>query len=164
MVDTAIGKLKAEQPGFVVYTVCIWTDPDAGVSSISFEDEEHSLLTVEESYQSRKQIYDTHKDYLEQQFGQEYIQLLLSKGTRNDNAADFRLRDYIEITNASISNLLWQKLEDKEEGWRQLTPRLHEIAEYALEKIQSLPLHEDFELAVNGSKDWYEFTWKIRKG
>ena len=37
---------------------------------------------------------------------------------------------------------------------------LKEIGEYAFNNIDRLKIHPDFELSVNGSQDWYEFTWK----
>jgi hypothetical protein len=87
------------------------------------------------------------------------VQLLLSKGTRNENPADFKLRDYVEISNTSIDTHLWRN--NDERLWQELTSQLHKIAEYALTKLKTVPLHKNFILGINGSKDWFEFTWSI---
>jgi hypothetical protein len=159
MIDTAIEKLKKEHPGFIIYTASIWTDAEAGASAISFDSEEHSEYAIDRSFQSLKQLYESNKDFFDQRFGTEYVQLLLSKGTRNENPADFKLRDYVEISNTSIDTHLWRN--NDERLWQELTSQLHKIAEYALTKLKTVPLHKNFILGINGSKDWFEFTWSI---
>jgi hypothetical protein len=76
---------------------------------------------------------------------------------RNCNPADFELRNYEKINNSSVPRH-WEERSDAE-CWNELDPALREIGDYAFEKIQSLKVHSELQLAVNGREDWYQFTW-----
>ncbi len=60
MVDQAIQRLQIEKPTFKIYTVSIWTDPNAAASSINFDSKENSLKNVKKSNEWSKKYYDQH--------------------------------------------------------------------------------------------------------
>lgn len=158
MVDKAIERLKAEKPEFVIYTVSIWTDPNAAASAISFDSHRNSLLKVRESNEFDKQQYE--ELIAEGDF--ESAQLFKPETwmQRNCNPADFELRDFEEIHHPDIP-INWE-YEKGGRCWPQLKPALTEIGNYAFKKIQTMPIEPDFELAINSKKDWYDKIWKIK--
>jgi len=92
LVDTAIEKLSKENYPFEVYTASIWTDPNAGVSSINFDSKTNSDAKVEQSNAWNKKYFDEYT--AEGDF--EQAKLFESAGTRNCNPADFELRNYVQ--------------------------------------------------------------------
>lgn len=154
MVDHAIALLKTEQPDFEVYTASIWTDPNAAASSISFDSKTNSDALVEDAKAWNKSHYDKHMAAGDT----EQAKLFEPTETRNTNPADFELMDFRIANHASYIPRGW---EEQTEGdcWEVLSPALSEVGNYAFERLQSLRLHPQFELAVNGPEDWYEFTW-----
>lgn len=157
MVDRAIERLKAEKPEFIIYTVSIWTDPNAAASSISFDSQENSDREVEQSNAFDKEQYE---EYIAE--GDLESAELFKPETwvqRNCNPADFELRDFEETNHPDIPTN-WE-YEKGGRCWPQLTPALKEVGNYAFERIQAMPVEPGFELAVNGKKDWYEKVWRL---
>ncbi len=152
-IDNAFSKIVKEKPDFMIYTLSIWTDPNSSASSINFDSKLNSDQKIKQSNEWNKKYYD---QYLAEG-DLEQAKLFEPLTTRNCNPADFELRDIIEIRNRSIP----KNWEDRTDGecWKYLEPALKEIGEYAFSKIDRLKIHSDFELSVNGSQDWYEFTW-----
>jgi len=157
MVDKAIERMLVEKPDFEVYTISIWTDPNAGASAINFDSKAVSDRQVAKSNEWSKKYYD---EYMAEG-DLEQAKLFLPKTGRNCNPADFDLRNFEEITHSKIE-LNWEE-DTNGKCWKMLEPALKDIGIYTLTQIQKLKLHEEFELAVNGKRDWYEFTWKIKK-
>jgi hypothetical protein len=87
----------------------------------------------------------------------EEAEMYLPSTGRNTNPADLELRDFEETENKSFA-MNWEE-ESEGECWNELEPVLQEIGEYAFEKLQNMNIADNFELAVNGSNDWYEFVW-----
>ncbi|TGE08011.1 hypothetical protein [Hymenobacter fodinae] len=153
MVDKAIERLQSEHPDWEVYTVSIWTDLGAESSAISFDSKAHS---------------DQHTDHYNQ-FIKPYREALLAKHEykkamlyapvegRNDNPADFELRDFGE-TKHTCFVIDWDNATE-EDLWDILGPVLLQIGEYVLHKTAILKRHPEFELGINGKLDWYETTW-----
>jgi hypothetical protein len=156
LVEEAISKIKRENPNYLIYTASIWTDAESAASAISFDSEENSKQKVAQSNEWNKKHYDR----LIKEGNVEQSQLYLPEEGRNINPADFDLRDYLELENTSFQ-MNWESETDGE-CWDVLEPELKEIGEYAFSKLKQLNLHPDFELAVNGRQDWYEFTWQIK--
>ena len=161
MVDAAIEKMRNEQPDFEVFTASIWTDPNAKASSINFDDKAHSDQHLRQHHEWAQRHYQKNKESIDRN-GPEYVKLLLKKERRNRNPADFKLRDFVEIQNDSIKIDDWES-EYEEQCWHELEPELKQIAKYTLQKIRVLKLHPQFELAVNGNRDWYQYKWKIKQ-
>ena len=153
LISNAIDKLKTKD-NFKVYTVSIWTDPNAGASAISFDSEENSKLKIEKSNEWSKKHYErliAAGDFQE-------AEMFKPNVGRNTNPTDFELRDLVEVSHQSFP----QNWEEDTEGecWNELQPLLIEVGNLAFESLQVLNLHQEFELAVNGPEDWYEYTWK----
>ena len=106
MVDQAIERLKTERPQFVIYTVSIWTDPNAAASAISFDSQHHSALEVFKSNEFDREQYDAliaegDLDEAELFKPETWIH-------RNCNPANFELRDFGEThhpTSLSTGNI-----------------------------------------------------------
>lgn len=157
MVDQAIERLKAEKPEFLIYTVSIWTDPNAAASSISFDSQQNSAREVEQSNAFDKEQYE---EYIAE--GDLESAELFKPETwvqRNCNPANFELRDFKETNHPDIP-INWE-YEKGGRCWPQLTPALTKIGNYAFEKIRTMTVEPGFELAVNGKKDWYEKVWRF---
>jgi hypothetical protein len=86
MVDKAIHKLKTENKHFEIYSLNIWTDPNAAASSISFDTKKNSEKKVTEANEWSKKYSDRHNANgdLEQA-------KLFEPITRNCNPAEFEL-------------------------------------------------------------------------
>jgi hypothetical protein len=153
MIDRAITRLKNEQKDFKVFTISLWTDPDAAASSFNIDSKENSDKKVEKSNEWNRRYYDqfVSEGDLEQ------AKLFEPTAIRNCNPADFALRDFEEINHSAIPPD-WE-METEGECWNDLEPALKEIGEKCFEMCKDLNLEGDFELSVNGRNDWYEFTW-----
>jgi hypothetical protein len=156
MVDKAVQRLSTEKHDFEIYSLSIWTDPSAKMSSINFDSKKNSDQKVAKSNEWNKKYYDKHIA----QGDLEQAKLFEPIKTRNCNPADFELRDFEELSNASIPDN-WEE-RTKGRCWDLLEPALKEVGEYTFDKIRSQKIHVDFEMSVNGRQDWYEFTWTLR--
>jgi hypothetical protein len=152
MVDKAVEKIINEKISFEIYTMSIWTDPNASISSICLDSKINSDEKIKQSNEWNKKYYD---QYIAE--GDLKQAKLFEPLTRNCNPADFHLCEFVEIKNKSIPT----NWEDKTGGncWEDLEPVLKEIGEYAFKKTQELNIHSEFQLSVNGRQDWYEFIW-----
>jgi len=155
MIDKAISRLQAEKLDFKIYTASIWTDPNAAVSSISFDSKENSLNKVKKSNEWSKKYYD---QYIEEgDIGQAELFKPI-EGTRVCNPADFELRDFEEIAHKSFP-ANWET-DTNGNCWKDLEPALTQIGEIYFLKIKNLNIEEGFELSTNGEQDWYDKTWQ----
>jgi hypothetical protein len=153
LIEKAVQRVSSEKPDFLIFTASIWTDPDACVSSINFDSQANSDKKIESSNKWAKKYYE---QYLAEG-DLEQAKLFEPRTGRNCNPADFELRDFEEIKNQSMPNH-WEA-ESNGRCWTKLEPALKEIGDYAFERIAKLNIHSNFELAVNGKLDWYQFTW-----
>lgn len=145
MVDRALTRLKNEQPEFKVYTICIWTDPEAieddykAYSSIGFDNLENSLKLMEQ----RKEYWRKHNwDDIDE------------SETRIYNPADLYYTDYEVLEHMQILN-----------NWRILGPLLSKIGKYTIEKVKELRINidNDMELTLNTKNDWCGKIMKMIK-
>ena len=79
---------------------------------------------------------------------------------RNCNPAEFKLRNFEKINHSCIPKN-WESETDGK-CWTKLGAALDEIGEYAFQKMQTVRLDKDFELAINSDKDWYDKKWKSK--
>ncbi len=154
LIEKAFERITKEYTDYKIYTISIWTDPNAAISSINFDSKTNSIKTVEKSNQWSKKYYDEHIA------NKDFEQANLFKpinGTRLCNPAEFELRDFEEFKHKSIEDN-WEEISSGK-CWTKLNPALLEIGNIAFEKTKKLNLESDFELAVNSNLDWYDKTW-----
>jgi hypothetical protein len=155
MVDEAINRLQAEKPSLSIYTVSIWTDPNAAMSSINFDSKENSLAKVEKANEWSIKYYE---QYLAEGDLEQAELFKPINGTRIVNPADFLLRDFEQIKNRSFP-ANWEGDTDGK-CWKHLNPALTEVGDYAFLRIKNLNVENGFELAVNSEQDWYDKIWQ----
>ncbi|TGD82921.1 hypothetical protein [Hymenobacter wooponensis] len=153
MVNKAIERMQREYPEWEIYTISIWTDPGAEFSAISFDSKIHSDKCIEHYNQLMKSYQDAYLAKQEYEKAKQYAPV----DGRNDNPADFELRDF-EETNHTCFAIDWED-ETEEDVWDLLEPAILKVGEYTFHKAQVLNRHTEFELGVNGVSDWYETTW-----
>jgi hypothetical protein len=156
LIDESITKLKAERPRFKVFSVSIWTDANAGVSSINLDSRanSHKHITKWNKYNQKK-----YREFVKEG-DLEMAALFNQQIDRNVSPADFLLRNFIVKRHLKFP----KHWEEKSNGqcWKILRPALTKVGNYAFKKMQALPLETDFELAVNSQRDWYDKTWKSK--
>jgi hypothetical protein len=158
LVARGCAKLRRERPYLRVYTVSIWTDPDAAASAINFDTLAHSRAQVEafEVYRA-----ETREELL--RAGRIELAGAWERPARprNENPADFLLRWFADADHWSVP----RRWEERSGGacWAELKPALDEVAGRALPMLAELDLEVDAILGVNGRKDWFERTWPIRR-
>ena len=119
IIGKAISRLQSEKPNFKIYTASIWTDPNAGVSSINFDSKENSLNNVDKSNNWSKKYYD---QYLAEGDLEQAELFKPNTSTRVCNPPDFELRDFEETTHKSFP----ENWEGETDGncWKELEPAL----------------------------------------
>ncbi len=152
-INDAIEKLANNNPEFEIYTVALWTDANAAVSAISFD----SKLNSDEHCRKSNEFNEKQKEYWTSRGDIKMAELFTAHSVRNCNPADFELRNYLKIENRSFP----RNWEEKTGGncWEVLEPVLKEIGEYLFQALINSRMHSDLEVGVNGSLDWYQFTW-----
>jgi hypothetical protein len=155
MIDTAVARLVKETPPFKIYSVSVWTDPNAAVSAFNIDSRKNS----EKAVQKLNAYFKKRHDELIDEGDLEWAELMNKKVLRNYNPADFIFRNF-----QTIKHPYFEKEWASQQGrgcWAELGPALNEAGEYAFSKISILPVDTDFELAVNSAKDWYDRVWKL---
>ncbi|WP_139924114.1 hypothetical protein [Hymenobacter sp. DG01] len=153
MIDKAFARMHIIHPIYEVYTVSIWTDPNAGASSISFDSKMHS----DQQNARFNELLQRHQLRLSAVEDQQKSEVFEPLTGHNDNPADFEIPDFEEVQHECIE-LNWE-FDSDGECWDLLEPALQEIGNYAFVQSHLLQKHPEFELAVNGRHDWYESTW-----
>jgi len=153
MIKRALKRINKTNTDFEIYTVSIWTDPNAGISAISFDSKENSDRVVKEANKWSKKHYDK---LIKENKADEAEMYLPSEG-RSSNPADFELSNFTECDNNAFDEN-WEQASNGK-CWAELEPMLMQIGEAAFIEIQRMNLSPDFQLGVNGRNDWYEFTW-----
>jgi hypothetical protein len=151
LLNKAAESMSTEYPGIVLYGMSIWTDANAATSAISVDTEENSRARVTSQREwNAKQI-----ERLVAAGDQESAKLFeLGAHARNCNPADFALSRLVVVNHRSFN----QGWESATQGkcWKELAPALKLVQRRALEMFASFQLHEDFEVAVNSDRDWYD--------
>jgi len=156
MVDKAIKNLTDNYPKFKVYSISIWTDPNAAVSAINFDTKTNSKKVVQKLNKFFKKRYDESI----KEGDLEMAELYKPSTNRNCNPANFKLRNFEKVIHLSIPRHWESETEGK--CWKQLKPALNKVGIYAFKKSLSLSLDDDFELRVNSDKDWYDKKWTLK--
>lgn len=126
-----------QHPDVQIYTISIWTDPDAAISAVSFDTLEQAQLTLARG--------DT-----------ELAPFLMGHA---GNPADFAFTNFTMIEHSSFKSR-WEELSDGS-CWTLLDLALQAVAQVALQEFRDLPLHPEAELAINSQQDWYHHTWSF---
>lgn len=153
LLESAIISLKETHKDYKIYSVNIWTDPNAAVSAINFDSKENSDEAIKSANEFNKKYFDHYM----QEGETEQAEFFRETITRNCNPADFELSQFALAENESFD----KDWEENSEGecWDALESALKEFALIAIKKLKALNLHSEFELSVNGRDDWYMFTW-----
>ena len=146
-------ELPARKP---IFTVSIWTDPNAAASAVSIDTRENSDCQVREVNEYNQRQHDR----LVQEGDFEMAAHFEDRATRNCNPADFAFREIASCRHDCFP----ENWEDKSVGacWDQLEPALATVAAWACSEFQQLDLEPEAELAVNSRRDWYDNTWRLR--
>jgi len=156
LISMAKRSMLGDHADAMVYTVSMWTDPDAAVSALSFDTIENSLEKIRQANEWAKKHYDR----LMSEGEVDEAQLFLpQQGGRNCNPADFAFRNLGKLTHASFKRG-WEQA-SKEKCWNLLEPALLKVADLARKEFSELRLHADAQLGINSRRDWYDRHWPV---
>ncbi|MBI1374639.1 MAG: hypothetical protein GC159_18125 [Phycisphaera sp.] len=152
LIDRAVDLLLQDHSSIHIYTVSIWTDPDAAISALSIDTEEHSKSHVEShgAYNAKQRKY-----WLDAG-DEEMANLFNNELDRCRNPADFELRNLVKCEHQAFEPLWAERTEGQ--CWDVLEPALLQIADYAVERFNKLRLADDAMLGVNSRRDWFDHT------
>ena len=150
LLQDAAAVMRRDYPSLVIYSVGIWTDPNAAVSAVSVDTKENSdakLATLTAWAYARQADALAAGD-------PEMAVLLGTLPPRNRNPADFMLREVASTEHRSFP----PRWEDDSQGdcWEDLASALRTVRAEAVEVFSGLWLHTEAELAVNSASDWYD--------
>jgi hypothetical protein len=154
----ARGILAGQRPPVRVYTVAIWTDPSARLSTVSVDTRAHSdaqvaALTAWAREEHPRLVATGLADAAD---------AALRLPRRNVNPADFALRDLVEVRHQAFGQAPAggsSPVEPSAELWDALEQALERVGLAALQLFADIPLELDAELGVNTRGDWYGRTW-----
>lgn len=156
LLTAAVRILQRDHAGMLIFTVSIWTDPNAAVSTVCVDTEEHSAMQLARSALWSNTRYERlmaeGKTENAKQFAPREIE-------RNANPADFAVQLLSTKHDAFQRN--WEETSDGA-CWDLLEPALLRAAEMAEEVFSVLPLHTNARLAVNSRRDWYDSERPLR--
>jgi hypothetical protein len=156
LISTAKRSMLGDHADAMVYTVSIWTDPDAAVSAISFDTIENSLEKIRQANEWTKKHYD--RLMSEGEVDEAQLFLPQQEG-RNCNPADFAFRNLAKLTHASFKRG-WEQAK-KEKCWNVLEPALLKVANLAHKEFSELRLRPDAQLGINSRRAWYDRHWPV---
>ena len=110
----------------MIYTISVWTDPDAAISAVSFDTIENSQEKIRQANEWAKKHYD--RLMAEREFDEAQL-FLPQHEARNCNPADFAFRNVAKITHASFKRG-WEQAR-KEKCWNLLESALRKVADVA---------------------------------
>jgi len=156
LLRSAKAKLISEYPNLMVYTVSIWTDPEAAVSAVNFDTAENSQAKVEQQNQWNRGHYEgaiADGDHALAEF-------FKPQTSRNYNPADFFLTRFRQTKHRSIEHA-WETNSDGK-CWEALEPALYQVGTFANMLLANLKLHPEAELGVNSRLDWFDAAWRLK--
>jgi hypothetical protein len=147
LLEKAIGRIKQENPHFIIYTASIWTDRDAKTSGINFDSKANSSQMIEKANEYNKKYYDKYLAEGEFELAEGFKP---RKQIRFCNPSDFELADFEMIEHTFVPSKWY--------------PALIKFGKYAFFKIiTELNVEkENFEFGINSAKDWYDKVWNIK--
>lgn len=151
---TATAKRWRDEIREPIYSISIWTDPEAAESAISLETREHSDQFIAGVHAFARQRAEAQL----RKGNAKMADLLLAHLARfrNDSPADFAFRNFATISNASLPRR-WN-----ESDWPRLTACLLQVREEAIETFQAFDLTEDAEIGVNTASSWYDKIKRVK--
>jgi hypothetical protein len=151
LVDAAEA-LRQRHPRLVVYTVSIWTDPNAAASAVSFDTAQNSAEKVAQAAEWAAGHYARAVAAKDLATAEQFAPR--DGPMRNVNPADFALRAVSEIDHQSFV----PGWEERSAGrcWVELEPALERVRASALELYSELTLHEDAVLGSNSRSTWFD--------
>lgn len=159
MLGQARIRLQKEYPQLAVYSISIWTDPDAAVSAVSFDTVENSRAKVAELEAYER---ETHAKLVAAGDLEMAAHFAPRSGVRrNSNPADFALREFVTVEHRAFE----PGWEADTEGrcWKELEPALLRVRALAAEEFGHLPLHPEAQIAVNSAQDWFDYPIELAK-
>lgn len=150
LLHTAIERMKSEYPDFVIFTASIWTDKQANISAINFDNQENSLQNLKKMEEFNKQEYDYWLEEGDLEMAQEFLSEIQSPPTRATNPADFKLAHFEEI-----------KHQQPVSKWHSSLQKFGKIAFEIIQKELNVD-KENFELGINSHQEWYDQSWHIK--
>ena len=135
--------------GFVLYSLNIWTDPAAGVTSFSADTRENSGRFVKD--QMTWQAEEAKR--LRSLGDHELADLIDRPRSRTDNPADFEYRDIVRIEHVD-----WHKVvADAKDIWDAVEMVLSRTRNNAANMIpRILSTEPDAEVSIGTRRDWYD--------
>lgn len=155
LIAQAKENIRAKAPGAVIFTLNVWTDPEAAASAVNLDTEESSARMI--AFQNQRMA--ARRGRLLAAGDTEEAALWPDQEGRICNPADFAYSMVAECDHHSFS-AGWEEASGGE-CWDILEPVLLEVGELARVKFADLPLHPEAELSVNSRDDWYNHTWAM---
>jgi hypothetical protein len=156
LLDQAVARMAGAFRETAVYTVSIWTDPDAGVSAVSFDTAENSAQKVAEAAEWSARYHDRYLAAGNLDMARFFAP---AERARNVNPRDFAFPEL-----ATVEHRSFPKHWHEDTGgacWAQLGPALRRVQARALPRCAELRLSSGAELAINSAVDWYDHPLKI---
>ena len=149
--DAAQRRLSNE----LIYSISIWTDPDAAESAVSIDTREHSSAHLAALSAWAHEQVAKYSGAIES----ELAAALVNLPDRNINPADFA---YVNLATKRHASFPHHWAADTDGAcWQYLGPALESVADEALQLFAVLPLDSDAELGVNSANDWYAGRRKV---
>ncbi|HKO20197.1 MAG TPA: hypothetical protein VJU82_15070, partial [Acidobacteriaceae bacterium] len=139
----------------LIYTISIWTDPDAAMSAVSIDTREHSLAHIAALSSWAHEQVAKYSGTMEN----ELEEALLNLPDRDINPANFAYVDLAIKRHVSFPHD-WAAETDGA-CWQYLGPALQTVAEEALQLFAASPLDPEAEVGVNAANDWYAARRRI---
>lgn len=149
-------RLTNDLPDAEVYTVSVWTDPDAAVSVVSVDTLENSAAKTRGQAEWDADQYRT----LVSEGDLEMAALFLPEPTRITNPADYLIPHLVRIRHMSFPRS-WGSLTGGG-CWEVLEPALRAVGRMALQVLHPIRSHPDCRISVNGRSDWYLSSWPLK--
>lgn len=148
--------LQRDYPDMLIFTVSMWTDPNAAVSRVCVDTEEHSAVQLAKSATWRNAEYEELMAGGQTALARHFTP---REFERESSSADFAVQ-LLSIQHSAFHRY-W---EYTSEGacWDVLEPALLKAAETAEKILSVLPLHTNACLAVNSRRDWYDSERPLR--
>ena len=157
LIDTAAARWQREPARQKIYTIGIWTDPDAAASAVNIDTRASSERTVAGH---NRYLLQCRAEYLAA--GEtEMAALFAPVAGRQVNPADFQYPLFAETAHQSFRPLWAER--SRERCWQPLSQALNRAAQYALIRFAGLDLEADAVLGVNSREDWFGQARPIRR-
>jgi hypothetical protein len=157
LLAAAKATLLAQSRDIELYTISIWTDPNAGVSAVNFDTRENSDQQVQQSNEWSKSYYDEHMA----EGDEEMAALFLPTEGRNQNPADFLFNKIATVEHRSFIGearpiAIAGDTPPDSPIWPMLKPLLQIVQKRAHSLYRDLRLHTDARIAINSPRSWYD--------